>query len=86
MTAAAEASSIPETIFGVFCSPQVWLLGSIRSGENPTWKSAPARRPDPASRIGTNTSSVVPGYVVDSSTTVAPARTCGASSRAASSM
>ena len=48
-----------------------WLPGSTRSGENARKKSASAFSP-PASSIGCTTSSVVPGYVVDSSMTSCP--------------
>ena len=46
----------------------------MRSGENASEKSIPAVRPDAFSRIGRTTSSVVPGYVVDSSETSVPWR------------
>ena len=49
------------------------LPGSSRSGENASRKSVPQRSP-PASRIGLHSSSVVPGYVVLSSTTSWPFR------------
>ncbi len=52
---------MPETTFGVFSKLQVGLPGSIRSGLYPRWKSRPATRPDPSSRIGPTSSSVVPG-------------------------
>jgi len=41
----------------------VWSMrpGSTRSGENARWKSTPAVRPEPASRIGCTSSRVVPG-------------------------
>ena len=42
-------------------------------------------RPEPSSRMGATSSSVVPGYVVDSRTTVAPRRRWRARMRAASS-
>ena len=51
--------------------------GSTRSGENARWKSLPAVRPLPRSRIGCTCSRVVPGYVVDSRTTRCPARKPG---------
>ena len=60
-TAASEASSMPETTFGVFSRRQTGFPGSIRSGLYPRWKSAPARSPDTDSRIGPTSSSVVPG-------------------------
>ena len=47
--------------------------GSTRSGENARWKSSPAFSPVD-SRIGSSCSRVVPGYVVDSSTTRCPSR------------
>src|SRR5215471_13876513 len=56
---------MPPTIFGtVFV---VWSTrpGSTRSGENASLKSAPARRPLPASRSGSTSSRVVPGYELE---------------------
>ena len=50
------------------------MPGSIRSGEKARLKSTPALSPDAFSRIGRTSSSVVPGYVVDSSTTSVPRR------------
>ena len=50
------------------------LPGSMRSGENARLKSIPAVSPVAFSSIGRTISSVVPGYVVDSRTTVVPAR------------
>ena len=44
----------------------------MRSGEKARWKSRPAARPD-SSSSGPKRSRVVPGYVVDSSTTSWPA-------------
>jgi hypothetical protein len=62
---------MPPTIFGVLRSPNSSFPGSIRSGENARAKSRPADSPE-VSRIGLTSSSVVPGYVVDSSTTREP--------------
>ena len=76
---------MPDTIFGVVTSVQVALPGSIRSGLKPRWKSRPASRPDPSSSSGCTVSWVVPGYEVDSMTTVAPGRRYRASVRDASS-
>ena len=45
--------------------------GSTRSGENATWKSRPATSPH-SSSSGAIRSRVVPGYVVDSTTTSWP--------------
>ena len=50
------------------------MPGSIRSGENASEKSIPAVSPDVFSSSGRTTSSVVPGYVVDSSDTSVPGR------------
>ena len=50
------------------------MPGSIRSGENTSEKSIPAVSPDVFSSSGRTTSSVVPGYVVDSSDTSVPGR------------
>ena len=58
--------------------------GSTRSGEKARWKSTPAVRPDTSSRIGANSSRVVPGYVVLSSVTSWPRRRWAASARVAS--
>ena len=67
-----HSSVIPPTTFGTaftsHCEP-----GSTRSGENARLKSTPAFRPVD-SRIGSSCSRVVPGYVVDSSTTSWPSR------------
>ena len=52
---------MPETTLGVFSNVQVALPGSIRSGLYPRWKSRPASSPDPSSRRGPTSSSVVPG-------------------------
>ena len=52
------------------------LPGSSRSGENARKKSSPQRSPD-SSRIPRTSSSVVPGYVVDSRTTSCPRRSRG---------
>ena len=59
---------MPDTTLGVLTKPQLGLPGSIRSGEYPRKNGTPVR-----SRIGRTSSSVVPGYVVDSRTTRAPA-------------
>ena len=75
---------MPDTTFGVFSKDHVGLPGSIRSGEYPRKKSTPARRPDSSSN-GRNSSSVVPGYVVDSRTTSAPGLSARASVAAADS-
>ncbi len=66
-----QAGVIPPTIFGVFFVVQSSRPGSTRSGENARWKSSPALSPL-FSRIGSSRSRVVPGYVVDSSTTSCP--------------
>ena len=68
---------MPDTIFGVVVSVWVRLPGSMRSGLYPTATSRPTVSPDRRSRIGTNSSSVVPGYVVDSRTTSEPGDTSG---------
>jgi len=59
-------SSMPPMTFGVLRIEKSRLPGSTRSGENTRKKSLPHFRP-PLSRIGSTTSSVVPGYVVLSS-------------------
>ena len=63
-----EAGSTPPTIFGMVLVVKARRPGSSRSGENASQKSCGHRRPL-ASRIGFTSSSVVPGYVVDSRTT-----------------
>ncbi len=63
----------PPTTFGVLRRPKVGLPGSMRSGEKARWKSRPTTSPV-RDRIGSTTSSVVPGQVVDSSTTSVPGR------------
>ncbi len=50
------------------------LPGSSRSGENARKKSRPHREPARLRGAGSRISSVVPGYVVDSSTTSCPGR------------
>ena len=65
---------MPPTTFGTVLVVQSVRPGSTRSGENARWKSFPASRPDSRSRIGSTSPRVVPGYVVDSSTTSWPAR------------
>ena len=52
---------MPPTTFGVVFVVQSVRPGSTRSGEKARWKSAPASRPLPRSRIGRSTSRVVPG-------------------------
>ena len=76
---------MPPTTFGVLTRPYVGLPGSMRSGENARWKSTPARSPLPSSRIGCTSSSVVPGYVVDSRTTRVPGVSRAAIARVADS-
>jgi len=64
---------------------QISLPESTRSGENARKKCSPTAMPDPTKR-GSSTSSVVPGYVVDSSTTSCPGRRMRATSAAAATM
>ena len=63
---------IPPTTFGVVFVVQSSRPGSTRSGDIARWKSSPAFRPEPSSRIGCRISRVVPGHVVDSRTTTWP--------------
>ncbi len=77
-----HAGVIPPTTFGVVFVVQSVRPGSTRSGANARWKSSPVLRPL-VSRIGWSTSRVVPGHVVDSSTTSWPLRSTFARSRAA---
>ena len=72
MAAAVEPSSIPPTTFVTFFVVQSSRPGSTPLGEKARWKSVPALSPLPASRRGCTCSRVVPGYVVDSSTTSWP--------------
>src|SRR5438094_641077 len=58
------------------------LAGSIRSGEKARKKFTPTRAPR-ASNMGSNNSSVVPGYDVDSRTTSSPGRNPAATCSAA---
>ena len=69
---------IPPTTFGVVFVVQSSRPGSTRSGDIARWKSSPAFRPEPCSRIGCTISRVVPGQVVDSSTTTWPRCRTGA--------
>ena len=72
----------PPTTFGVLRSVKSVRPGSTRSGEKARLKSSPARRPD-SSSSGTRCSRVVPGKVVDSSTTSWPLAITPASAREA---
>ena len=80
-----HAAVIPPTTFGTSRGVMSLRPGSIRSGENARWKSVPAVSPL-RSRIGSRVSRVVPGYVVDSSTTRWPGLRRFAISRTAPSM
>ncbi len=68
---------IPPTTFGTFFVVKSVRPGSTRSGENARKKSSPQTSPDDSS-TGWISSRVVPGYVVDSSTTRCPLRSRGA--------
>jgi len=83
VAASAHDGVTPPTIFGVFARPNSGLPGSIRSGENTSEKPIPAVSPDVFSSSGRTTSSVVPGYVVDSSDTSIPGRSSRPAARAA---
>ncbi len=61
---------MPETILIIFSSLCTLSPGLILSGEYPILKSTPHFSPDSLSRIGTQISSVTPGYTVDSYTTI----------------
>ena len=77
----------PPTTLGICARPYCLFPGSSRSGENARKKSvaicslsgpcAIGHCKPLASRIGNTSSSVVPGYVVDSSTTSCPRCKCG---------
>ena len=77
-----HASVSPPTTFGVVRSVKSVRPGSTRSGEKATWKSRPATSPH-SSSIGATCSRVVPGYVVDSTTTSWPLWSTPASARVA---
>ncbi len=66
-----HAGVAPPTTFGVFFVLNTGFPGSTRSGEKATNTSLPSSKPLAVS-FGTSTSLVVPGYVVDSSTTNIP--------------
>ena len=63
----------PPSTFGVFFVNHFALPGSTRSGEKHRKKSLPTDSPFDSKR-GSISSRVVPGYVVDSSTTICPGR------------
>ena len=63
-----QAGVIPPTTFGTVLVVQSVRPGSTRSGEKARKKSSPQTSPV-ASNTGRISSRVVPGYVVDSSTT-----------------
>src|SRR6184192_3491885 len=75
----------PPTTLGMFVRPNRRLPGSMRSGEKARKNSWPTVSPAAAKR-GSSTSSVVPGYVVDSSTMSWPARRMRATSSVAATM
>ena len=64
---------MPPTTLGTFFVVQSSRPGSTRSGEKARLKSSPTFSPEASSR-GRISSRVVPGYVVDSSTTRWPLR------------
>ncbi len=71
-TVSNVSSSIPDTIFVIVSKRCTLSPGLIRSGEYPILKSTPHFNPDSFSRIGTQISSVTPGYTVDSKTITEP--------------
>ena len=75
--AARPAGEVEPTTLGMVSVVKSVRLGSSRSGENATKKSLSTFNPF-FSRIGTITSTVVPGYVVDSRTISWSGRTYGA--------
>ena len=85
MARSAQAGVSPPTTFGVVLTVKSVRPGSIRSGDIARWKSTPARRPL-CSSTGASSSRVVPGYVVDSSTTSWSRCRCGAMAAAAAAM
>src|SRR5690348_3987497 len=70
-------SVMPPSTLGVFLVCQRPLPGSTRSGEKQRKKSSPTCS-SRFSNVGSSTSRVVPGYVVDSSTTSWPGRSASA--------
>ena len=75
----------PPTTFGMVAVVNFWLPGSTRSGEKARKKSSPMRNARDSTR-GWMTSSVVPGYVVLSSTISWPRRRWGRSCSTAERM
>ncbi len=75
----------PPTTLGTLWVWNVGLPGSTRSGEKARKKSTPALSPV-ASSSGCTTSSVVPGYVVDSRITSIPGWRCSAIDSTAETM
>src|SRR5215212_1264878 len=67
-----QASVIPPTTLGVLIVVKSSRPGSTRSGENARNQSSPMLSPQSVPSFGNRTSRVVPGYVVDSSTTTMP--------------
>jgi hypothetical protein len=74
-TAATDSAVRPETILGVSTSPHRALPVSMRSGLYPTWSRA-GDRARSSLKDRTRRSLVALSYLVHSSTTVAPGRTC----------
>src|SRR6185312_16123329 len=72
-----QRSVMPPSTLGVFLVCQRPLPGSTRSGEKQRKKSSPTCS-SRFSNVGSSTSRVVPGYVVDSSTTSWPGRSASA--------
>ena len=77
-----HAGVTPPTTLGISARPNFPLAGSMRSGEKARKKSTPTRAPR-AWNIGSSSSSVVPGYVVDSRITSWPGRKWAATFSAA---
>jgi hypothetical protein len=82
VAAAVLAGPMPPTTLGMVRVLNCALPGSTRSGENARKKSRSAFRPV-ASSAGCTTSSVVPGYVVDSRTISWPGRSEAATASSA---
>ena len=62
----------PDTIFFIFSIVLILSPGTILSGLYPVENSSLKVRPDFSSKIGVHTSSVTPGYTVDSYITIEP--------------
>src|SRR5690606_28914275 len=76
----------PEVILVILVNVRSLSPGLMRSGLYPTKKSLLYSNPASSSRMGTQTSSVAPGYTVDSYITISPFFRCFATSEVANRM